>query len=189
MKPMLAALLIATLAGCIDYRSGRHWEASESSEWSRVDKPTKFMGETYRSPYLQWSSTACEAPVQVQTQRLGDSQRMSILLIPLPYGRSAENPAQTRLSVTGKAVSDRCESAVKVLVNGLPAENASIRPCTSEQDCCLVDIPTQRTLMQSLEVRIDNAEVACRQPPLMLRSAGHFCLRTTEFGGSEPCAY
>lgn len=189
MKPMLVALLITTLAGCIDYRSGRHWQASESSAWQRVDKPTKFMGETYRSPFLQWSSTACEEPVQVQTQRLGDSQRMSILLIPLPYGHSAENPAQTRLSVTGKAVSGRCESAVKILVNGLAAESASIRSCTAEQDCCYVEISTQRRLMQSLEVRIDNPEIACRQPPLMLRSTGHFCLRTTEFGGSEPCAY
>ena len=189
MKHILIALVLATLTGCIDYRSGRHWQASESSQWSRVDKPTKFMGETRRSPYLQWSSAACGAPVLVQTQRLGDSQRMSILLIPLPFGHSAENPEQMRLSVAGKTVSGRCESALSILVNGLPVENPRISACTAEQDCCYVEIPTQRRHMQSLEVRIDNAEMACRQPTLMLRSKGHFCLRGTEFGGSESCAY
>lgn len=189
MRSILVTLLIATLAGCIDYRSGRHWQVAESSQWRRVDKPSRFMGETYRSPFLQWSSAACGAPMLVQTQRIGDSQRMSLFLIPLPFGHSAANPDATLLSVIGKPVSGRCESAVRLRVNGLPVENAKPRPCIKEEDRCCVEIPLQRTLMQSIEVRIEDAEAACAAPPLVLRSKGHFCLRASEFGGSEPCSY
>lgn len=189
MNKIVIALLVAALTGCIDYRFGRHWQADETSQWTRVDKPTKFMGITHRSTYLEWSATACDGQLRVKTQRSDDGQRLSFFLIPLPIGHSAANPAETLLYIEGLAVKDRCETAVSLIINEQPTGEEKSRACTNTQDCCAVSVPKQRTLVRSIELQITGTKGQCAYEPLVLRDRRHFCLKATEFGGSGSCNY
>lgn len=189
MKNIVIALVIMALTGCVDYRFGRHWHADETSQWRRVDQPTKFMGETQRSTYLEWSATACDGPILVQTQRSDDGQRLSLFLIPLPFGYSPPNPGKTLLYIEGEPITGRCETAVGLIINGQPMDEAKSKACQVTQDCCRVSIPKQRTLIRSIELRITGAKGRCAYKPLVLRDKRHFCIKATEFGGSGSCDY
>ena len=172
-----AALLCSALllGGCYDYRSGKHWNLDDSSQWQQISS-------------TEWHSNACASPLEITTRKASEGYAHSLFLIPLGLGGSADNPDVTRFYAVGKALSGHCNSSDLVMqVNGRQPADLQISACEVTQDCCVIDIPINRDQMETLQVSVNTPDAQCRYAPLKLESGSHMCLRGTRFGGSEGC--
>lgn len=182
MKAKLPKILLLlsgaiSLAGCADYRSGKHWSLSDGSDWQQVS-------------YVKWMSKTCSSPATISTQATSDGYAHSLFFIPLGFGGPAENPKTTSFFVTGEGLTDHCDNTtLEVSVNGRTRNDAQIAACTRTKDCCTVDVPVRRDTIETLQIAFTSANASCTYTPLKLNSRRHFCMRATRFGGSEDCGY
>ncbi|WP_146258405.1 MULTISPECIES: hypothetical protein [Pseudomonas] len=177
---LIAIGLIAVmsgLAGCYDYRSGKHWNVVSNGDWQQAS-------------YIEWVNNACHSPATITTHQSREGTAHSLFLVPLGLGSPAKNPDSTKFFVTAKGLSTQCNNrALKVKVNGLEEPGTQISVCQKDRDCCAIAIPLKRDDMDNLKVEINASGTSCRYTPLVLDSRTHICLRETKFGGSNGCDY
>lgn len=182
MKTTRAAILLlltaaACLNGCYDYRSGKHWNVTDHSDWQPVSS-------------VEWVNRSCHSPATISTVKASEGYAHALFLIPLGFGGAADNPATTSLFVTGEGLTGHCNNtALVVSVNGRTRNDTTISACSKNQDCCAVSVPVSRDDMETLQVAINNVGASCSYAPLLLNTGRHVCLRETRFGGSKGCDY
>ncbi|WP_207283842.1 hypothetical protein [Pseudomonas sp. FW300-N2F2] len=182
MKKTRTAILLllpaaACLNGCYDYRSGKHWNVTDDSDWKSV------------SP-VEWVNQSCNSPAKISTVKASEGYAHSLFLIPLGLGGTADNPTTTSFFVIGAGLTGHCDNtALVVSVNGRTRNDTTISACLKTQDCCAISVPVSRDVMESLQVAINNTVASCSYAPLLLNSRRHVCLRETRFGGSNGCDY
>lgn len=182
MKTTRAAILLvltaaACLNGCYDYRSGKHWNVTDDSDWKPVTP-------------VKWVNQSCNSPVTISTVQASEGYAHSLFLIPLGLGAGANNPPTTSFVITGEGLTGHCDNtALVVSVNGRTRNDTTISACSEAQDCCAISVPVSRDDMESLQVAINNVDASCSYAPLSLNSWRHFCLRETRLGGSSGCDY
>lgn len=175
--PFLILSGALSLVGCADYRSGKHWNLSDGSDWQQVS-------------YVKWINKKCSSPATISTQATSEGYAHSLFFIPLGLGGSADNPKTTSFFVTGEGLNGRCDnSALEVSVNGHTRNDTQVAACAGVKNCCTIAVPVSRDAMETLQVSFVNANASCSYTPLNLNSRRHLCMRATRFGGSEDCGY
>ena len=171
------------LAGCVDFKWGSHWKA-ESNSWTKNPKP-------YYA--TEWISYQCNSlPLTVATYGFEESAIATFFLIPLvPLGQ-ARYPKTLKMFVISENLKSHCTSPAKdtfaIKVNGNTSTNYSITK-TLNEDSCLIEIMESPETINSFEIQANESILQCETDALKVNKSSHVCLRATEFGGSESCAY
>jgi hypothetical protein len=189
----LLILLLSILSACADYRHGSHWDANERNGWQRSDKVVRLLGKDIMPAETEWDSHQCNAkPFLLSTRKSGDSMMHSLFLIPLFLGHEAERLSTIQFVAQYPGIGSRCQEDVRNLFSikkdSLVSTDYRVSACKLA-DCCVIDIPINPDTVKQIEIDINGSALSCRIAPLILERKSHFCMRGTEFGGSDSCKY